>query len=168
MDTEGPARAAAPAGIRGRGGADPADLVDPAVFARETERERARAHRTGCGFLVISLRIAARAPDASQRRRLALLLAGVLSRRGRISDLAGWRTKHAEVGVILPATPPEGAAPFIEAVEGGLRERLRQEPDLGALQPELVCEVFAYPEPVGARSSPARSSVPSRDASGGV
>jgi hypothetical protein len=105
---------------------------------------------------VVTLRIATRTgtADGEQGRRLVFLLADVLRRRARISDMVGWRTEDGELGAILPCTPTAGATRFIEAVERTLQERVRQELDLDVLQPELVCRVFAYPEPVGARSSP--------------
>jgi hypothetical protein len=136
-------------------GPDRPGLADPDAFAREAHRERARAHRTGSAFLVVTLRIATRTGMANQgqRTRLVSLLADVLCRRARISDLVGWRTEDGEFGAILPCTPTAGATCFIEAVERTLQERARRELDLAGLQPELTCRVFAYPEPLGRCSS---------------
>jgi hypothetical protein len=104
---------------------------------------------------VVTLRIATRTGTANrgQRTRLVSLLADVLCRRARISDLVGWRTEDGELGAILPCTPTAGATCFIEAVERTLQERTRRELDLAGLQPELTCHVFAYPEPLGRCSS---------------
>lgn len=100
------------------------------------------------------MRAAEPSGDAARQRLAAWLLAKVAAERVRQTDLIGWWTDQAALGVILPGTSAQGAMHLIEAVERLLQERVRQAESPDAVQAELDCEIFPY-SAVAAHAGPA-------------
>jgi hypothetical protein len=117
-----------------------------AEFIRAVHRERARAHRTACDFLVLSVTLRPPARDRNACDPTLHLLARIIGERARMSDIAGWcSAAHDQIGLLLPQTSWEGAECLIRDVEQRLHERLARDMAAGDPRPELSCEVVRYP-----------------------
>jgi hypothetical protein len=92
------------------------------TFLNAIHIERARTDRTGESFSLVLFETGRGRDDRSTRR-----LRSAIERRRRASDLIGWfDSRH--LGVLLPATPLEGAREFaVDIVEtlqsSGMRTR---------------------------------------------
>jgi hypothetical protein len=128
-------------GASGPGAA--AGLLDREAFARDLQRHRALCDRAGGQFILMIFEISSGGSARSQRATLEKL-AGVISRRVRVSDVAGdFYEDSRRIGVILPHTDSAGADRFLKAVDDLMRRSMN-----GSWTSEfrLVCETFTYPE----------------------
>jgi len=108
-----------------------ADIPSPEILRRILERERARTDRTGMVFSLVVIDPDADGPAGS--RDLESLW-DILRRRIRATDVVGMFGERS-LGIVLPATPAEGAWKFA----GDVRSRLSN----GGR--ELPCTVYSYP-----------------------
>jgi lipopolysaccharide/colanic/teichoic acid biosynthesis glycosyltransferase len=108
-----------------------ADIPSPEILRRILERERARTDRTGMDFSLVVIDPFAGGPaDAGDLESLW----DILHRRIRATDVVGMFGENS-LGIVLPATPAEGAWKFANDV----RARLIH----GDRAPH--CTVYSYP-----------------------
>jgi hypothetical protein len=103
-------------------------LKSPENFRRILDRERSRADRTGHEFSLVVFDVENTTSALAQR------LADVFTRRIRSTDEPGW-VDDRSMGVVLPATPAEGAWKFSDDI----CQRV------SAIAPHLDCMVYSYP-----------------------
>lgn len=108
-----------------------ADIPSPEILRRILERERARADRTGMAFSLVVIDPIAEGPaDARDLESIRDILHG----RIRATDVVGMFGEKS-LGVVLPATPADGAWKFANDV----RARMAN----GGRAP--LCTVYSYP-----------------------
>ena len=105
-------------------------VFDENAFRFILRRERDRSDRTGHPFSLVVLRLPSPRRKGSDR-----WLLNALAKRIRITDTIG-RLNSSSLGILLPDTPPEGAAAFLEKTVPTLS-------DAGSV-PEI--EIHIYPQ----------------------
>ena len=121
-------------------------LLSSTDFERALLRERARSDRTGSHFLLLVLKVVHSDTQRERDEGTMHNLAQTVRERCRISDLAGWyRAENEQIGLILPATPPEAAHSLVLAIEAIFHDRTRRRTPPDRPLPEIACEVFTYP-----------------------
>jgi lipopolysaccharide/colanic/teichoic acid biosynthesis glycosyltransferase len=129
------------------------DIPSPETLLKILERERARTDRTGMQFSLVEVD-----PTADRHGEVADLepLVVILSRRIRATDVVGIFSERS-LGVILPATPAEGAWKFVNDV--------RHQVTNGGQPP--LCKVYTYPTSWGLFGDPPGDPPPGKSKNGG-
>jgi len=141
--------------------------LPPEEFLERLQQERLRADRTGSHFTLILFGISAKGLPEEACRRLVVQLATVIRDRIRRSDVKGFHIgPGVRVGVLLPNTRFENALILVQAIEERFANHVMDTRGMpGREAPELLCDIYAYPE---RKESPVFEEKPSGHSHNGV